>query len=58
MTNGDYIRNMKDIELAEILELCKFCSLNNDDNCDGKCYQHIIEWLGQERKEKTENGRY
>ena len=50
MTNGEYIRSMADEELAEVLILCRYCSLKENDNCDGNCHQHIKEWLGQERK--------
>lgn len=49
MTNGDYIRHMTDDELADKLDSCNYCSLQVEE-CDGKCYQHIKEWLEQERK--------
>ena len=49
MTNGEYIRSMADEELAEVLTLCCYCSLQGDE-CDVKCHQHIKEWLEQERK--------
>ena len=50
MTNGEYIRSMTDDKLAEVLNLCRYCSLYKSDNCDGFCCVLIKEWLKQERK--------
>ena len=50
MTNGDYIRSLNNNELSELLEFCCYCSLKENDKCDGKCREHIKEWLEYERK--------
>lgn len=56
MTNGEYFRSMTDDELAEYLPLCCCCSVFTKE-CDGKCTQHIAEWLGQEKAgEQSEKG--
>lgn len=54
MTNGDYFRNMTDHEIAQYMNGCGFCSKQDEMGCDGKCRQHIEEWLGQEKDGEQE----
>ena len=51
MTNGDYIRSMSDNELVKILDSCSYCSIHNAKDCDGKCQEHMMEWIKQEIKD-------
>lgn len=55
MTNADYIRNMSDEELANLLFVHFICPPEGkcpiEDECDGsKCKHHIRKWLQAERK--------
>ena len=55
MTNGDYIRNMTDEELAEFLsdwvEPCRLCMYKENGTCDN-CYQGRFLWVQSKQDEK------
>ena len=59
MTNGDRIRAMSDERMATFLDCVSSCAvcreaerlddnpLLRNENCDGDCESHILEWLKQ-----------
>lgn len=56
-TNADRIRQMTDVELAEMLdiydveEVCEYCVYHGDLACHNKCYAGIHAWLKKEVSE-------
>lgn len=61
MTNGDRIRQMKDEEIAdmlnvyEVVEICEYCANRGSTCIGGSCYYGILEWLKQEVEEGAED---
>ena len=47
VTNGDVIRQMSNVELANVLApSCEMCIYNNSNDCDfRKCEKGILPWL-------------
>jgi hypothetical protein len=54
ITNGDRIRSMSDVELADILSpRCEVCIYSNPNDCDfRKCEKGMLAWLKQEAKDE------
>ena len=54
MTNRDYLRNLSNEKLAELLICDKICDCMIKTCPDGSCTKCVTKWLGAERKPKKE----
>lgn len=59
MTNGDKLRHMSNLELAEYIVFkcpatsCYFCERRKNNPCDGNCVEGIQTFLDSEAEEVT-----
>lgn len=54
MTNGDYIRSMMNMELAELLSGENPYPWCETDTCQADCRDCIFQWLKEEKEEEEE----
>lgn len=59
MTNIEWLKNLSDNDLAEILSgvMCGYCAYEDVWDCNANCKNGIVLWLALEHKEdiKKEN---